>query len=150
MLYLPGPPLLTLHKWSWSDVQFIANVTNYFFKYFCSGKMFEWTQKIPNYHTGVKYLTNSTSVSGRPYNLNREYSTMYTNYVKKCPLQLPGHLDHLGHLHVRHREDHEQDDGDPDCWGRRLAQRRDWGGCLSLITPLLSNCSFLGVVHQDL
>ena len=38
-------PPSPLHKWSWSDVQFIANVTNYFFKYFCSGKMFKNERK---------------------------------------------------------------------------------------------------------
>ena len=45
--------------------------------------------------------------------------------------QLSRHLHHLGHLHVRDREDNEQDDGDPHRQrGRRLTERCDRGARL--------------------
>ena len=43
-------------------------------------------------------------------------------------LQLLGDLDHLGRVHVRHREDHVEDQGDPHRRHRcQCSCRRDWG-----------------------
>ena len=48
--------------------------------------------------------------------------------VLMITLQLLGHLDHLRRVHVRHREDHVEDQGDPHRWHRcQCPCRRDWG-----------------------
>ena len=64
------------------------------------------------------------------YDLVQIDSCLYcvTSPVLMITLQLLGHLDHLRRVHVRHREDHVEDQGDPHRRHRcQCSCRRDWG-----------------------